>query len=57
MQLWISEMNYALFNGFPWRLNAHCLPSSFKLDPAEGEFLLEMHLLIRGNAINLSQAG
>jgi len=54
MQLWISEMNYALFNGFPERLNADCLPPSFKLDQAEGEFLLEPHLLIQGDAINLS---
>jgi len=54
MHLWMSQMNYTLFNGFPERLNADCLPPRFKLDQAEGEFLLEPHLLIRGDAINLS---
>jgi hypothetical protein len=47
-------MNYMLFNGFPERLNANCLQPSIKLGQAEGEFLVEPHLLIRDNAINLS---
>jgi hypothetical protein len=46
MHLSISEMNYALFNGFLERLNANCLSPSFKRDQAEGDFLLEPHLLI-----------
>jgi len=54
MHLWISEMDYALFNGFPERLNADCLPPSFKLDHADREFLVELLLFIRGDAINLS---
>ena len=54
MHLWISEIIDTLFNGFPERLNADCLPPSFKLDQVEGEFLLELHLLIRGDAMNLS---
>ena len=54
MPFWISEMNYTLFNGFLERLNADCFPPSFKLDQVEGELILEPHLLIRGDAINLS---
>ena len=50
----ISEMDYALFNGFPQRQNADCLPPSFKLDHEDGEFLLETLLFIRRDAINLS---
>jgi len=45
---------YALFNGFPERLNADCLPPSFKLDQADGEVLLELLLFIQGDAINYS---
>ena len=47
-------MDYTLFDGFPERLNADCLPPSFKLDHADGEFLLESLLFIRGDAVNLS---
>jgi len=54
MHLWISEMYYALFNGFPERLNADCLSPSFKLDQTDGELRLEPLLFIRGDAINLS---
>jgi len=54
MHLWISEIYYVLFNGFPERLNADCLPPSFKLDQTDGEFRLELLLFIRGDAINLS---
>jgi hypothetical protein len=45
MHLWISEMDYTLFDGFPELLNADCLPPSFKLDQADGEFLREPHLV------------
>jgi hypothetical protein len=54
IHLWISEMYHVLFNGFPERLNAHCLPPSFKLDHADRELRLELLLFIRGDAINLS---
>jgi hypothetical protein len=54
MELWISEMYYALFNGFLECLNAVCLPPSFKLDQTDGELCLEPFLFIRGDAINLS---
>jgi hypothetical protein len=54
MHLWISKLDYALFNDFPEHLNADGLPPSFKLDHADGEFLLEPHLFIRGDAKNLS---
>jgi len=47
-------MCYELFNGFLERLNADCLPPSFKLDQADGEFLVEPLLFIRGDALNLS---
>ena len=40
MHLSISEKIHALFNGFPERLNADCLAPSFKVDPTDGEFLL-----------------
>ena len=46
MHLWIWEIYYTVFNGFPQRLNADCLPPSFKLDQADGEFLLELLLFI-----------
>ena len=54
MHLWISEMDYTLFNGFPERLNADCVPPSFKLDQTDGEFHLEPLLFIPGDGINLS---
>jgi len=54
MHLSISEMDYTLFDGFLELLNANCLPTSFKLDQADGQFLLEPHLLIRCDTINLS---
>jgi hypothetical protein len=47
-------MDYTLFDGFPELLNADCLPPSFKFDQADGEFLLEPHLLIRCDTIHLS---
>jgi len=47
-------MDYALFNGLPERPNVNCLPPSFTLDQADGEFYLETLLFIWGNAINLS---
>ena len=47
-------MDYVLFNGFPERLNANCLPLSFKLDYTDGEFVLEPLLFIWGDAINVS---
>ena len=53
MHLWISEMDYALINGFPERLNADCLLPSFRLDQTDGEFRLQPLLFIRGDAINL----
>jgi len=46
MHLWISEMNHTLFDGFPELLNDDCLPPIFTLDRADGQFLLEPHLLI-----------
>jgi hypothetical protein len=54
MHLWISEMYYAVFNSFPEPLNTDCLPPSFELDHADGEFLVEPHLFIRGDAMNLT---
>jgi hypothetical protein len=36
------------------RLNADGLPPSFQLNQADGEFLLEPLLFIRGDDINLS---
>ena len=53
MHLWLSEMYYALLNGFPERPNANCLPASCKLDQTDGDFRLEPLLFIRGDAINL----
>ena len=50
----ISKKDYVLFNGFPERLNADCLLPSFKLNHADGEFLVEPPLFIQGDAINLS---
>jgi hypothetical protein len=46
MYLWIAKMDYALFNGFPKHMNADCLRTSFKLDHAEEEYLLEPLLSI-----------
>jgi len=54
MNIWISEMNYTLFDGFPELLNADCMPPSFKLDQADGDFLHEPHLVFRTDTINLS---
>jgi len=42
LNIWNTFM---LFGDFPELLNAHCLPPSFKLHHANGEFLLEPHLL------------
>jgi hypothetical protein len=47
-------MDYMLFDHFPKLLNADSLPTSFKFDHADGEFLLESHLLIQCDTINLS---
>ena len=47
-------MDYTLFDGFPLLPNADCLPPSFKLDQADGQFPLELHLLIQCDTINLS---
>jgi len=47
-------MDYTLLDGFPELLNADCLPPSFKLDQADGEFLREPHLVFRSDTINLS---
>ena len=47
-------MDYALFNGCPELLNANCLSPNLKLDHADGGFLLETPLYIRGDAVNLS---
>jgi hypothetical protein len=54
MHLWISEMDYTLFGGFPELVNADWLPPNFTFDQADAEFLLEPHLLIRYDTINLS---
>ena len=54
MHFWISEMTYTLCNGILECIHADCLPPSFKLYQTEGEFILEQHLLIRGDAINLA---
>ena len=54
MHRWISDMYYAMFNSYLERLNADCLPPSFKLDQTDGELVLEPLLLFRGDAINLS---
>jgi hypothetical protein len=47
-------MYYALFNGVPEQLNADCLPPLFKLNQADGEFCLELHLSIQGDVMNFS---
>ena len=47
-------MHYALFNGSLERLNANCFPLSFDLDQADGEFLFEPLLVIRGDATKLT---
>jgi hypothetical protein len=44
----------ASLNDFSQCLNAECVPQSFKLDQVDGESLLELLLLIQGDAINLS---
>jgi len=54
MQLWISEMYYTLFDGLPELLNANCVLGTIKLDYVDGQFLLEPHLLIRKDTINIS---
>jgi len=54
IHLWISEMYYVLFNGFPEHRNAGCLPPNFELNLADRELHLEPLLFIRGDAINLS---
>jgi len=46
MQLWISEMDYTLFDGVLEFLKAKCLPPSIKFDQADGQLVLETHLLI-----------
>jgi hypothetical protein len=45
-----------LFNGCPEAFNADFIPTSLKLDQVNGEFLLELLLLIQGDAISLSPA-
>jgi len=47
-------MDNALSDGFLECLNADCLPQSFKLDQADGEFVLEPYLFIEGDALHLS---
>jgi hypothetical protein len=54
IHLSITEMYYTLFNCFPERLIADCLPPSFKLHETDGEYLLEPLLLIRGDALHPS---
>jgi hypothetical protein len=43
-----------MFDGIPELLNPDYLPPSFKFDQADVELLLEQHLLILSNTINLS---
>jgi hypothetical protein len=47
-------MDYTLFDGFPKLQNTHCLPPSFKLDQADGEFLHEPHLVYSSDTMNHS---
>jgi hypothetical protein len=54
LHLWISKIDCTLFNGFPELLNANCLSPRYQFDPADAQFLLEMHLLIRNDTIILS---
>ena len=54
MHVWLSEMDYMLFDGFPELLNADCLPPSFKHDQADGEFLRELHLVFQSDTMNAS---
>jgi hypothetical protein len=46
MHHWISEMDYALLNGFPERLKDDYISHSLKLDHADGEFCIEPLLFI-----------
>jgi hypothetical protein len=54
IHLWIFEMHYTLNDGFRELLHTNCLPPSRIFDQADGEFLLEPHLLIPCDTINLS---
>jgi hypothetical protein len=54
MYVWISEMDYTLFDGFLKPLNTDCLTLSSKFDQADGQFLLESHLLTLCDTINLA---
>jgi hypothetical protein len=47
-------MDYVSFHCILERLNANCLGPSLKLSHAYGEFLLQPHLFISGDTINLS---
>jgi hypothetical protein len=52
IDLLMSEIEHTLFNDFPELLNANLLPPPFKFDQADGQYLLEMHLLIRSDTID-----
>jgi hypothetical protein len=52
MDLSISEMYHVLFNCLLEWPNADCVPPSFKLDEADGEFHLELLLFIHGTAMD-----
>jgi len=54
MHLFISEMYYTLLDGFLELLDSIWIPSSLNLDQADGELLLEQHLLFQRETINLS---
>lgn len=54
MHLWISEKYNRLRNGFPKLLNADCITTCIKLTTPDGEFLVELHLLIRSDTIDFS---
>jgi len=47
-------MDYTLFDGYLDPRNTDCLSLSFNFDQVDGQFFLELHLLIRCDKINLS---
>jgi len=52
--LWYVQNVLRIGQWFPERLNAECLPPRFKLNQEDGKFLVELLLIIRGDAINLT---
>jgi hypothetical protein len=54
MHLWMTEMDYTLFEEFHDLLNTDCRPPSFNVNLVDGEFLHKPHQVFLSVTINPS---